>query len=57
MPLNHMEGAVRAFIANGTGCTPTRKDGDLTLSSTGVKQRLVFANVGACTGAKSNIGW
>ncbi len=44
-------------LANGTACTPIRKDGDLTLSSAGVKQRLVFANVGACTGAKSNIGW
>src|SRR5260221_485321 len=36
-------------LANGTACTPIRKDGDLTLSSTGVKQRLVFANVGAGT--------
>ena len=44
-------------LANGTSCTPSQQDGDLTLSSTGVKQRLKFANPGACTGAKSDVGW
>lgn len=44
-------------IAQGAGCTPQKKDGDLTLSSAGAKQRLVFANTSNCTGAKSNVGW
>lgn len=44
-------------IAQGAGCSTQKKDGDLTLSSTGVKQRLVFANTSNCSGAKSNVGW
>ena len=44
-------------LAQGAGCSQQKKDGDLTLSSTGVKQRLVYANVSNCTGAKSNVGW
>jgi type IV pilus assembly protein PilE len=44
-------------LAQGTGCSTQKKDGDLTLSSTGVKQRLVFANTSNCSGGKSNVGW
>ena len=44
-------------LAQGTGCTTQKKDGDLTLTSAGVKQRLVYANTSNCTGGKSNVGW
>ena len=44
-------------LAQGAGCSVQKKDGDLTLSSTGVKQRLVFANTSNCSGGKSNVGW
>jgi type IV pilus assembly protein PilE len=44
-------------VSNTTGCVGAYKDGDLTLSSTGVKQRLQFPNTTNCTGTKANVGW
>jgi len=44
-------------VANSTGCSGAYKDGDLTLSSTGVKQRLQFPNTSNCSGTKVNVGW
>jgi type IV pilus assembly protein PilE len=44
-------------VGNSTACAGAYKDGDLTLSSTGVKQRLQFPNTTNCTGTKTNVGW
>jgi type IV pilus assembly protein PilE len=44
-------------VSNTTACSGAYRDGDLTLSSTGVKQRLQFPNTGNCTGTKINVGW
>ena len=44
-------------VGNSTSCAGAYKDGDLTLSSTGVKQRLQFPNTTNCTGTKTNVGW
>jgi len=44
-------------VSNTTGCAGAYKDGDLTLSSTGVKQRLQFPNTSNCSGTKVNVGW
>ena len=43
--------------AQGTGCTAQKKDGDLTLTSAGAKQRLVYANTSNCSGGQTNVGW
>ena len=44
-------------LAQGSGCTAQKRDGDLTLTSTGAKQRLVYASPSNCSGAKANVGW
>ena len=48
---------IKAVANTTTSGSGARKDGDLTLSSTGVKQRLQFPNTSACTGTKTNVGW